>query len=254
MNPKERAQKIEDYLNNRLSNDEQQVFEKQIQKDPMLRQEVADHKTLMEVSSDTEALEFKKTLGRIQKQYETTHDTHTTKRLVQRRKPGYALYGVAAALAVLVGVGVYLYFQAANVSYPHLFKEFYEPYTHNATLRGANTKAAALLREYHQGHYSQIVERLEAVVDTTSNTQWHLYLANTYMALQQPVQAVKTIENIEEEDTYFEYAQWYQALAWVQVENKAKALTTLQTLIDYDGIFKEKALELKERLHKLNEK
>ena len=253
MNPKERYQKIEDYLKNRLSDQERQAFEKQLQKDPTFRQEVADHKTLIKVSTDTEALEFKKTLGRIQKQYEAVHDNYTTKRLVQRKKPGYALYGVAAALAVLVGVGVYLYFQAASVSYPHLFKEFYEPYTHKATLRGADTKAAALLEEYHQGRYHLVLDGLETVVDTTSNTQYHLYLANTYIALQQPEQAVKTLETIEEEDTYFEYAQWYQALAWVQVKNKAKALTTLNKLIEYDGIFKEKALELKEQLNKLNE-
>ena len=253
MNLKERYQKIEDYLKNRLSDQERQAFEKQFQQDPALRQEVADHQTLMEVSTNTEALEFKKTLSQIQSQYEAAQDMDTTKTLVKRQRQGYALYGVAAALAVLVGVGVYLYFQAASVSYPHLLKEFYEPYTHTRVLRGADTQAAALLREYHQGHYPQIVERLEAVVDTTSNTQWHLYLANAYIALQQPVQAVKTIENIEEEDPYFEYAQWYQALAWVQVENKAKALATLQRLIDYDGIFKEKAQQLQKKLNKVKE-
>ncbi len=238
-------EKIEAYLNKRLSQEDLTAFEKEMQANPELQAEVAKHQSLHEVLRDKDTLEFKEKLINIHQEIKNEKNSST--------KSGLSNYiKIAATLVVLIGLGTLLWnIIGNNTQMQDLYEAYYEPFPIEDITRGETTNELQdILTLYSKGVYDEVIGKLEKLTITSNQEQLHLYLGNSYLNMDQVKKAISQFENIPKNSRLYEVSQWYVSLGYVRLDETDKVLSILDSIISYNGIYKDNALKLKEALTK----
>ena len=245
-------EKIEGYLNQTLTPEEQTAFEKELLASTALQEEVEKHRVLHETLSDTDTLAFREKLARISQEIKEEEQ--------QESSSGFSKYlKIAAAIIVLIGVSALLWIpNFAPIQKGGLYAAYYEPFPVEDTTRGEDTQDFAdVLAAYSKGEYQKILPQLEEIVNVKqpdslgnllSANQFNLYLGNSYMNTNQEKKAIPVFESIAKSSKYYENGQWYLALTYLKLKDKKQVISILKELVEYNGVYKDKSIKLLEDL------
>ncbi|WP_062054499.1 tetratricopeptide repeat protein [Aquimarina longa] len=232
-------EKIEQYLTNRLSPEDLIAFKKEIHTNPQLQEEIEKHRVLHKILEDQDTLIFKEKLAQISstiKQQDTTS---------QKKSTFFSFWKIAASIAILIGIGISLWYTSNTINQTQgLYKAYYVPFPSEDTIRGEITEEQGILKNYTKGAYEAVITTLEKHPNLMNQQRLRLYLGNSYLNTNQEEKAIKQFIAIRNKDRYYEIAQWYLSLTYLKMNDSKKTKTLLKNIINYDGVYKDKASQL----------
>ncbi|WP_299218871.1 hypothetical protein [uncultured Aquimarina sp.] len=234
-------EKIEGYLAQTLSEEEVLAFEKEIAENFELKREVEKQRELHQVLSDRDTLDFKEKLQKISAEVKKEQSKSNT----------YFLYWkIAASIIIILGVGTLLWNNLNKTdSFSDLYASYYTPYPAEDITRGDTANEwDDIVKNYSKGNYDKVISELTKTTSFTTLEQFGLYLGNSYLNTGKEREALLQFETISNESRYHEAANWYRALTHLKLGEIKKSSEILKEIINYNGIYKEKAMQLIQEL------
>ena len=244
-------EQIDAYLNGRLSEADRSAFETQIAQDPQLAEEVALQQEATQLLLADRQGAFKAQLK------EVAAKSKMAPVIEMKEAPVVGLWQqnwvrIAAAVALLIGLGFILWPKSTAVSYPQMAVLNFEPYPDRLQIRSGDDDSLTLVQEallaYNQEDYETVVNTLPDLQE--ADPQYllgRLYLANAYIALKQPTPAIEILKEIYalEQSAISEITAWYLALAYLQADDGPNAKEVLQGIAkDEASVYRERAQEI----------
>ncbi len=238
-------EKIESYLENKLSGEEVTAFENEIAIDQELQSEVVKHKELHSTLSDSDTLNFKQKLIKISREVKEEQSS-------SKRFPFSSSFKIVAAVIVLLGVSALLWnASVANDRIQDLYAVHYTPYPVEDITRGeSDPMLHDSMQSYRQEEYTEVVSILENNIALVNQKELQLYFGNSYLNTNQVENAIVQFENISKKSRYYEASRWYLSLAYLKSKNTKKTTAILEEIIRYQGVYKDNAAQLLEALRK----
>ncbi|SEK92276.1 hypothetical protein SAMN04487910_1482 [Aquimarina amphilecti] len=236
-------EKIERYLDKTLSEEVTIAFEKEMSTNPELKLEVDKHRELHNVLSNKDVLDFKEKLQKIGEEVKK-------EKLEETKTSFFPYLKIAASVVILIGAGTLLWntFNSSN-DFSNLYTSYYELYPVEDVTRGdVLDQLDIVMKNYAQGNHDKVITELEENASLVSSEQLELYLGNSYLQVGKEKKALLQFEKINDNSQYYEDANWYQALTYLKLGETNTSLEILERIIRFDGIYKEKAIQLKEDL------
>jgi len=223
---------IEKYIQNRLSVEEQLLFDEFIKNDSQLKKVV--------INADDS--NFKKLITEIESRSKPAN-----------RKTSYAKWLVAASIVVLLGSFYFIYFNDKNSS-NELFAEYFEPYRNviqpierNNEQHNKKTQAFAV---YENGDYNKAIILFSRLYETTNESYYLFYKANALLQLDRADEAIALlIKHHKTNGVLTQKTNWYLALAYLKIDDKINTEKVLQKVIASKMYKTKEAEELIEKLH-----
>lgn len=249
MTAEERSERIEQYLQGRLTPAEAVAFESEMQTDPTLAEEVALERDLLEFMGETDVKSFRATVDKV-------HQQKREARIIPLA--GRRTWALAASVLVLVATGYFVLDRVLAPSPQNLYhayfetpaaEEFMDPAifrsrdgaSEKQDLRGLE-KVATL---YRNGQYAEALAAMQAV--EPADAAAHAYqLGVLYLVNDQPEAALQELTPGEAANP--DGARWYRALALLQLDRPAEAREPLEQLRAGSSIWREEAAVLLRKL------
>jgi len=202
---------IERYLEGSLSPSEQQAFDQRLVQEPAFSEEVALQQQIREGLRATGRARILSQLETVENRMSAYHPPTQVIRFDERIRQRFYW---AAAAAILLLIPVYLLLKS-NISQEKLFARYFEPYQTAQPLSQDPLDRA--LQQYRDKNYAKalgILKSMEDQGDVSDSTLF--YKANVHLQLDQPREAVASLQKIPASSTFYDEAQWYLALAYLQ--------------------------------------
>jgi tetratricopeptide (TPR) repeat protein len=157
------------------------------------------------------------------------------------------------ASVFLVGIVSVLYLRR-DQSHEKLLAEYYQPYPNiAASVRGELTeeKLQDAMQQYDAGDFKAAFVRLQEILAVEpNNTAAQFYAGICQLQLKDAEPALRNFQNViaARDQKLAEPAAWYAALAYVQRNDLENARALLKGIVAADGVYKEPATKLLERL------
>lgn len=232
---------IDRYLQQAASPEEVAQVERRMAQDPAFAQQVELIKEMSTALSQPTAA-FR---GRVQAAMEAIDREEKTSSLQPRW--GYA---VAAAVALLVVVGLYLTFRSGKPDYAQLAENTFaappSPFLQRDTAR-AQQPLLQGAEAYEQGDYHRaIVQWQQVPADHPRYGEVRLYLGISELANGQPQAAIQGLTPLLQapQPELQQSAQWYLALAWLRQQEPQQVLPLLRELASGRSSFATRAQKL----------
>ncbi|WP_298548627.1 hypothetical protein [uncultured Aquimarina sp.] len=237
-------EKIEGYLTQTLSKEEVLAFEKEMAEDSELKRELEKQRELHKVLSDKDTLDFKEKLQKISAEI---------KKEQSRSNTYFSYWKIAASIIIILGVGTLLWNNLNKTNnFSDLYASYYKPYPVEDVTRGDTTNEwEEIVKNYSEGNYDSVISKLEKTNSFITSERIRLYLGNSYLNTGKEREALLQFEMISDASRYRETANWYRALTHLKLGETNKSLEILKEIINYNGIYKEKAMQLKAELSEL---
>lgn len=245
-------ERIEEYLNETLPQDELESFNNEISVNPQLREEVEKHRDLHRVLSNTDLLDFRKKLQKVSDEIKEEKETFNIKK--KRITPFFTNWKVAASIVSIIGIGTLMWnnFIKPSGTIGDLYTENYIPYPVEDVTRGKETARDhwdTVMFHYAKGDYADVVSKLENMGTMSHLEQLKLYLGNSYLNTGRAKEAILQFGTIADTSKYYEDAIWYKALAYLKIGQTTETSQILKEVIKYNGIYKSNAKKLLKELH-----
>ena len=249
---------IQKYLDNELSESEKAAFETQLSENETLAKEVklfqmlpsyigegqspeptleTEHPKfkayLKEMLSD-DAKELATKLDEFGSNYiKSDTDNETDDSKVKKIGGNWKVLRIAAAIVLLLGV---VWFMKPQQNPAKLYSTYVQHDDIILNQRGEddnNSKQAEQL--FNEGNYKEAVPLLEAVAKNEINYDVVLALGIAYLEQNSFDKALEQFKSIQDSDAIIkDKAMWYEAVTYLKMEDKLKALTTFEQLqIEY---------------------
>jgi len=256
---------ISKYINGELAGTELAEFEKLLQQDKALKNEVDFHKIVDETLAenyqatskidDSERLEFEGILSKVMEselvpelvedrlnEEETPDQPTTSNTLIRRLVPFAALAAAAALLLFLI--------PSLQNNDSKLADNFYKPYAYQVepTLSNDNLDG---LNAYQNKNYETALDFF--INNPSGDLKVHLAKGNAEYNLAKYDEAITSFKNVIERTdvaSFKNYANWYLALTYLKKRDKDKAIKLLETLPE-SADFYNQAQNLSLKIHRL---
>ncbi|AXT52322.1 hypothetical protein D1818_16285 [Aquimarina sp. BL5] len=234
-------EKIEGYLAQTLSEEEVLAFEKEIAEDSELERELEKQRELHRVLSDRDTLNFKEKLQKISAE---------VKKEQLKSNTYFSYWKIAASIIIILGVGTLLWNNLNKTdSFSELYASYYRPYPAEDVTRGDTANEwDDIVKNYSKGNYDTVISKLEKTISISASEQFRLYLGNSYLNSGKEQEAILQFEMISDASRYREAANWYRSLTHLKLGEIKKSSEILKEIINYNGVYKEKAMQLKAEL------
>ncbi|MGB0931869.1 MAG: tetratricopeptide repeat protein [Chitinophagales bacterium] len=257
-------EKIEDYLNGRLSGSALIDFEEQIKSDKELAAQVLLFKEMDMALSDESALAFQKMVQEEGEAFFAENALDNTKEKAEREpiirqlSPPRRRWMIAASFLVFILSTLLLWqYQSNNpTSNEDLFAQHYEIYSLNEDLRGNDSTATQFetgIQQYQAKDFDVTAQIFEALVAANERDMNLIFcLAHAYLN-QNPPQfdlAQRQFQKIITNDSsiYTPKAKWYAALILIQKGEVIEAKSLLKDVTESGDKFGQKAKDLLKEL------
>lgn len=245
---------IDQFLTGTLDKDGQDLLNERL-KDEDFRTELEWKKESLAVIKQSGRAELKNKLKSFEKNLKSENpnsnqptlqsiqsDKHPTASktipLKSRKKKVWPWIGVAASIALLLGVFFMQNTEEKPVDYLAIYTENYQPYPNIvAPIVKSETDSLTAYEEgfqlYEKGEYAKAIQNL-----TPSNsTEAEFYSAISFLALGKTEKAISSLNIItaDGESRFRQPAEWYLALAYLKIEDVAKAKALLSKVMETDG-------------------
>ena len=225
-------EQIDQYLMGQLQGENLRSFERQMESDPDLAQEVADRRKSLDILEDLGDLQLKKRIKVIHNKVVGSSEREATPEKVTKVRPLYRWIAVAATFLLLISA--FLWWSNRALDNQQLFAQHYEPYNISFTNRSADvdTRLADASRLYKNGNFQQVIGLLESYLQDTTNTKATLALGIAAIELNHYDKAIQYFDQLIEakDPLYEEQAIWYKALTYLKQDDAANCKTQLNLL------------------------
>ena len=237
---------MENYINGRMTAEEQQSFERELSSNSELREEVEMHRQLVS-SIETES---------VRQMLEQIHDENfareETPLVSMRSRSRYFPLAIAASIALLILAGWWVF--SLQSSQPEaLYAAYFTPAEGLPTTLGYadNAQFAEGMISYKLGAYAEALDYWKPLLSADpANDTLNYYSGLAYLASEQPDQAIAYLDKVVENESsgYNTDARWYLALAYLKNEQTTEAQALLQVLAEEDSPYQEESREVLEKL------
>lgn len=247
---KQRQERIERYLDGKLTAEEMSVFETQLQTDEELAKAFSLEETARLIIATAGREELRNRLDTYESAFEKK--TSSVKVLKPKNRQWFPL---AAVLLALIAVSLWLFIPGGETS-NDLFAAHFDIYRSPSTVRGKESKDVwqEATEAYTSSDYAKAAMLFQKSLDDPNTIP---YLAEFYRGISllaevppQAQTALAAFEKVLQSDNdYQQQAMWYQALALLHLQRNGeakKALTDLQNTGSY------KDTQVKELLEELS--
>jgi len=229
---------IDQYLRGELSGEEAAGFEKNMEKDPLLREKVDQHRQIIQGLQAGFRRELKEMLQDEEKFLSKKTST-------SRRRSLFPMIGIAAVISLLVVSYILL---NRSPDDEMLFEKYYAVYPNiESPVSRSGMQEDNPFAAYEQASFDVALDRFRALlVDNPRNASLHFYSGICLLELDQPVHAIQEFQSVYElSDTTFQRpAKWYEALAHLQNGDVSQAKTILRNMETGEDLYAAKAQEL----------
>ena len=237
---------IERYLAGRMTDEELQTFESELQNNETLRQEVLLHKQIAEATLERNVMDFRASVQSV---------IHEKANRNAGKFPAFKYYiRIAAAISIIFLISYTVHqFYFDRSSSLELFMSYFVPYDDLITGRSDDNNEENLtlaMMHYNQGEHQQAISYFR-LFDDGNKPLINLYLGICYLSLEDFELAHKTFENGLAKDNPFTIElKWYQALTYLREENSVKAKLILEDILETKDLsgYRKKATELLKEL------
>ena len=239
---------LKKYLTDKLSSDESNSFENELENDPFLKESLEG----LQMQQDTwNANELQK----LEQELNSAIDNKITPAEKQTTTL-YSFFKYAAA-ACIIGIIAWLggrhFFSSTEINTDAIYAAYYKPLTNpDATIRGENiasdeTKA---IQAYEKEDYFAAVNYYQKLVtEHPANVKDNLFYGISLLSTNQPEKAIDILDNIQTSVEFHFDIQWYLALAYIKNKQIQDAQICLKELTKEDNYYQTQAQEI---LNKLN--
>ncbi|MBL7814202.1 MAG: hypothetical protein JNL70_04275 [Saprospiraceae bacterium] len=250
----ENIQKIQDFLQNRLTEEEKNAFEKEMKEDSNLAQDVLLHQQLHQALAYSDAFKMQSMLKEIVAETPLKPDFEGYQSLIKTQKwwtnGRLGIFGLAI---VAILAGSFWFYQNKTeharlqaIAAPH----WAEVFDYAVRIDDADVSNFAQgMKAYKSGNYvaaAQVFERHLAQQPDDGMTQ--LYLGIAYALSQQQEKAIENLLPLaNHQSEWTTSAQWYLALCYLRDGNANAARQWLSNLKN-DAIYAEKAQKVLNQL------
>ncbi|WP_378182517.1 tol-pal system YbgF family protein [Aquimarina sp. SS2-1] len=236
-------EKIDDYLNNRLTGVEKTDFEVLIASNEKLQEEVEKYELIREALADQEAINFRKKLIDIDRKLESqTKQSNLSLPSSAVTSNNNRYWKIAAMLVILLGISSLFFLFPSDQ--PDLFAQNYIAYPIQDVTRGENQveEFKTITSLYNNGAYKKAIPLLEEQIENAPvDERMKLYLGNCYLNTDQEKKALFLFTSFKENSPYFYDGQWFTALTYIKSKDFAKAKPILEQLSNSANLYKSKA-------------
>ena len=240
---------IERYLQNEMTSTEKAWFEKELEGNQVLQDEVIFHRKIDSVLSDKDMIAFKAQLDEIHEEIHET--TQKGRKLIRksRHKANIAISAIAS-LAILISI----YIPNRNYSNEEITGLYYQPVQSAVSFRSSdnqNNKLAEAMTLYENKDYAKAIDVFESILlEDNSKLGVNLYSGISYMELNEYEAATTKFTNILDEapNPFVESARWYIGLCYLFTEDIENAKESFSLLVTQDSYYKKDAKKILRRL------
>ena len=238
---------IKRYLLGSMAEGESKAFEKRLQEEPVLYEELSAQ-MLLRMGRNMALTESIKQIS--------SEELGAVRRAIRQQKQRRLwLYGLTAAAACLI-IGLLIRNLGGN-SPEVLYAEFFAPYPGATVLSSQKDNYQTALASYEEGDYATALQTFDRL-DSLSPIQQHevtFYQANARLALGQTEAAIKLLQHIlnEPDNPYAPNARYYLALAHLAEGEGPRALAELKTVREEKAVNQDRLIQAEELIRKLEE-
>ena len=238
----EQKERIENYIMGNLDEKEMRQLDEELLEIPELQIMFKEKEILIHGIRKGFDLEMKKML----------HDEELIIRKKKRIKKIRYSYISGIAASILLIVVSFIALNNRNPDLQKLYSDFYTPYPNveSPISRDKDIEYTAF-NYYENGNYTKALEVFMQMQDVFhENTAVVFYTGLTQLALSNPGEAIENLNILtKSKDERFERpALWYSSLAWISLENSAKAREVLNKLKTGDDKYSKNAKSLLKKI------
>lgn len=249
-----KAEEIDQYLRDELSEDERLSFESELSNNPDLAAELKLHAEIDSAISETDILNLRAKLGVINK--EITREKGTERSFVARFPNMRVAIGTVAASLILIISVAGLISKHKSVSEAELYTQYYKPYEAAGIFRSGNEdmddKVSLALNEFNSENYQSALTIFNQILSVDQdNAVGYFYSGMAYQETNQYNEAVESYQKVAElkNNLFVEQAEWYTGLCYLRMEDKKKAYDKFKKIAESKGYYSEQASAI---LRKIN--
>lgn len=244
---------IDQFINQELSEAEQDSFETELSNNPDLAAELELHREIEASLQEQDIMNLREKLGRISKDIiqQKRKERSFIARIPNSR---IAVATIAASLILLISISSLLSRHKA-VNEQELYSEYFRPYEATGIFRSNDSnldnKLSLALHEYNEDNYTKAVSLFQDVLKyDKDNPVGNFYQAMALQELGQYDQAIASYSQVikAKNNLFIEQAEWYTALCLLQNDNRKKAGKQFQRIADNKGYYSDKASAILRKL------
>lgn len=241
---------IERYLQGEMSQEELAWFEKELEGNEKLKQELTIRKRVNEVLADKDMLELKLQLNQIHQEiYEATEKSKQTIRHAYRK-----IYYATTVFAVII-VAFSLFMVNRNYSNEKLLAKYYNPQQEVVTFRSLNPNQNELTQAmdyYYKKDYKNAIKMFENLLQKDdSQIGLNLYSGISHMEIKEYEEANQKFNNIlqVQPNPFVESAHWYLGMCYIMTNERDKATFEFESIVASKGYYTKQAKEILRRIN-----
>lgn len=239
---------IERYNAGEMSETEKQWFQKELEGNEKLRNEVNLRKRTDEILKNQNVMSLRNKLAAIEKN-RSMYDVKP----IRYKIPVYIRY--AAVITAFVLIGTLTFFPGKSLNNNEIMNRFYKAYEPPTSQRSAATGADAdftLALEFYNTHdYNKAAILFSKVLESRPNDMQTVLLqgVSNFEEKKYP-EAKQSFGRVidDKNNLYIDQAQWYLALCYINTNEKEKAQRLLTIISKEDGIYKNDAKKIIRKL------
>jgi tetratricopeptide (TPR) repeat protein len=238
---------VERYVSGDMNDDEKYWFEKELEGNEKLQNEVYLSRGTDEVLKKRDIASLRSKLSEIEKQHQIIIPASIASR------PAYLKY--AAVVTGLVLIGSVIIFSGRTLSSDEIIDRYYKTYVPPTTQRSAlpalNNDFTMALEFYNTRNYEKAAILFNKVLKSNPKDMQStlLYGVANFEDKKYPDAKQSFVNVINDNNNLFiESAKWYLALCYVKTNDREKAIQQLEMIKNEDGIYKKDAKKIIRRL------
>ena len=155
-------------------------------------------------------------------------------------RPPFFTYAIAAAFALLIGIGAFLINQRTTVNpLDQALAESF-PLIHTQIIRSQTTEQELWEEAYEKENFPSVINELSPKLEKNESEQFYLGMA--YLKEAQYPEAISSFQEVisrANRNGFLEQARWFCALAYMKAEQPAQARALLDEIITIEGHYKQ---------------
>lgn len=224
MTEEKKFERIESYLQGKLSEDERSQFEQDLAKDQALKSELELHRSLHEEFTD-DVLDLKSKLNSIASESPLKIEKSDSKRGMP------LVYKIISIAAIFLLAIIFLpNLLNPSMNQDEIYASYYEPYPMALNQRSTsedqqNVILNNAIQSYLDGNYAEASKSFNTLYAEDPNDIYLLYQASSKQANNELSAAIDLYDQViaNGDSKYTEQATWYKGLALLENGNKVEA-------------------------------
>lgn len=234
---------IERYISAEMSETEKQWFEKELEGNGKLRNEVNLRKRTDEILKSQNIISLRNKLSDIEKRREVVKPVKNTGR------NSYLKY--AALIAVLVIIGSITFLKGRKLTSDEILSQYNKSYEAPTSSRSVETSSNAdftlALEYYNTKDYQRAADLFSKVVESNPKDMQSTLLngISNFENNKIPEATGSFVKVLDDNSNmYIDQAEYYLALCYIKTDEQGKAIKLLETIKKEDGIYRNDARKI----------